>query len=88
MLRISRVEAPDEVVTLRLEGQVSGPWVDVLRTVCEQWLATGSALTLDLMEVSFVDSDGMALCRCLKEQQVAFRHYSPFVGEQLRGHGL
>ncbi len=88
MLRISLVEAPDEAVTLRLEGQVRGPWVEALRISCESLLAEGSALILDLTEVSFIDLDGVALCRCLRDRKVSFLHCSPFVAEQLKGLGL
>ena len=85
MLRISRVEAPDEAVTLRVEGQLRGPWEEELRRSCEQFLATGSGLILDLTEVSFVDMDGVALCRRFRDRKVAFLHCSPFVAEQLNG---
>jgi ABC-type transporter Mla MlaB component len=85
VLRISRVEATDEALTLRLEGQVRGPWVEELRRLCEQWLATGSELRLDLTDVSFMDRHGVALCHCLRERKVVLLHYSPFVAEQLKG---
>jgi anti-anti-sigma regulatory factor len=85
VLRISRVEALDEAVTLPLEGQVRGAWVEELRRACEPLLATDSGLILDLTEVSFLDLDGVTLCRRLRERNVAFLHCSPFVTEQLRG---
>jgi anti-anti-sigma regulatory factor len=88
VLKISRVESPDAAITIRLEGQVSGPWVEELRSSCEQLLATGSGLILDLTEVSFIDTDGVALCRSLRERNVPFLHCSPFVAEQLKGWGL
>ena len=84
MLRISLVEALDQAVTLRLEGQVRGPWVDELRRSCEELLAKGSALHLDLTDVSFVDRDGVALCRRLRDRNVGILHCSPFVAEQLK----
>jgi ABC-type transporter Mla MlaB component len=85
VLRISVVRAPDAAITLRLEGQVRGPWVEALRTSCEQLLTSGTELALDLAEVSFIDLDGVALCRRLRDREVAFLHCSPFVAEQLRG---
>ncbi len=85
MLRISLVEALDQAVTLRLEGQVRGPWVEELRHTCEQFLARGRALLLDLTDVSFIDLDGVALCRRLRAQNVGILHCSPFVAEQLKG---
>jgi anti-anti-sigma regulatory factor len=88
VLRISLVEEPYGAVTLRLEGQVRGPWVEALRQSCESLLARGSGLILDLTEVSFIDLDGVALCRCLRARKVSFLHCSPFVAEQLKELGL
>ena len=85
MLRISLLEALDQIVTLRLEGQVRGPWVEELRQACEQLLARGRALLLDLSDVSFIDMDGVALCRRLRARNVGIVHCSPFVAEQLKG---
>jgi hypothetical protein len=87
MLRISLLEALDQVVTIRLEGQVRGPWVDELRRSCEQWLAKGNDLRLDLGDVSFIDMDGVALCRQLQDRKVRILHCSPFVAEQLESEG-
>ena len=87
MLKISFIEAPDMAVTIRLEGQVRGPWVAELRRSCEQLLAKGSRLLLDLADVSFVDMDGVALCRCLRDRHVTILRCSPFVAEQLKGEG-
>ena len=84
MLKISGGASLQGKVTLRLEGQVSGPWVEELRRSCEQVLATGGRLILDLADVSFIDRNGVALCSCLQSRQVTFLHCSPFVTEQLK----
>jgi ABC-type transporter Mla MlaB component len=85
VLRIAQITSPDATVTLRLEGQVRGPWVEELGSLCDQLLATESALSLDLTDVSFMDRQGVALCRRLRERNVALLHYSPFVAELLKG---
>lgn len=85
MLRISWQVLPSREAALRLEGQVSGPWVDELRRVCERLLAVHDSLSLDLNAVTFVDGHGVALCRSLQAQHVALLHCSPFVAEQLKG---
>jgi ABC-type transporter Mla MlaB component len=85
VLRISLVEAMNQALTLRLEGQVRGPWVEELCRACDQLLARESALFLDLSDVSFIDTDGVALCRRLRERNVEILHCSPFVAEQLKG---
>jgi hypothetical protein len=87
VLKISITEALDQAVTIRLEGQVRGLWVDELRRSCEPLLARGGGLRLDLNEVSFVDISGVALGRSLRDRNVAILHYSPFVAEQLKGYG-
>ena len=84
MLRISHDASPNGKIVLWLEGQVSGPWVEELRRSCEQALAMGSDLILDLTDVSFIDRDGVALCDNLKSRDVMFLHCSPFVAEQLK----
>src|ERR671925_918732 len=88
VLRISLVEALDRAVTIRLEGQVRGPWVDELRRSCEQLLAQGSVLRLNLADVSFIDTDGVVLCRRLRERNVGILRCSPFVAEQLKSEGV
>jgi anti-anti-sigma factor len=86
MLRISIVESSsNQAFTLRVEGEVKGCWVEELRRSCEEALVRGSLLRLDLRDVSFADSCGIALLRNLSSRQVALVNPSPFVGEQLKG---
>ena len=87
MLKITPVDAKPQ--TLRLEGDVSGPWVAELRRVCFDTLGHGpdreGHLVLDLAGVSFLDVDGIALFRDLARQQVLFTSRSLFIAEQLKG---
>ena len=85
MLKISVQATAKGVMTLLLAGQVSGPWVAELERVCNNLLAQGGSLMLDLEEVSFIDREGIRLLRHLQQQHVTFVHCSPFVVEQLRG---
>lgn len=68
---------------------MTGPWVEELRRVCFDALRNNPwvdpYLVLDLADVSFLDSDGVALFRELASRGVAFAHGSPFIAEQLRG---
>ena len=59
MLRITTDENP-RVLTLRLEGRLEGPWVDLLK---ECWLSAVARsdkrrLRVDLNGVTFVDGQG------------------------------
>lgn len=78
-------ETADPPVTLRLEGQLIGPWVGELRRACQALLHEGRSVTLDLADVSFLDAEAIDLLRALASHRVAVTHCSPFVAEQLRG---
>jgi len=85
MLRIFNAEFDKPIVTLRMEGQIAGPWVDELRRATENFLGSGHRLTLDLTEVTFADQNGVALLLKLQEQTVSMMGCSPFLSEQLKG---
>jgi hypothetical protein len=89
MLRISEANEDGTADnTLRLEGHVTGPWVDELRRVCVAKLGVNghhASLVLDLTGVAFLDADAVALFRDLARRDVVFVNASPFIAEQLRG---
>lgn len=84
VLKISRIGARDQAVTLKLEGRVAGPWTEELRRVADASLAAHISLTLDLWDVSFVDQNGTALLTSLGRRGAQLLHPSPFVAEQLK----
>ncbi len=84
MLLISKPEFDEQTVTLRLEGQLVGPWVDELRRASEKFLGNGHRLLLDLTEVTFADSAGVGLLLNLQQQAVSLTGSTPFLEEQLR----
>src|ERR1041385_6195531 len=61
MLRISLAGPEGKSSTLRLEGQIIGPWVEELRKTAEGFRDNGHRVTLDLAEVTFADREGVAL---------------------------
>jgi anti-anti-sigma regulatory factor len=84
VLKIERLADDGAPVVLKVHGRVVGPWVDVLRRMCETAAAGGAPVVLDLEGVSFVDRDGAALLKMLATGSVTLRHCSAFVVEQLR----
>lgn len=85
MLKIVLQRKPsDGAATLSLEGQIVGPWVEELRRVCEELVASGTRLSLDLCTVTFVSREGVRLLWALADRQVALLHCSGFVVEQLK----
>lgn len=91
MLKISRIatERGAEPQRLRLDGQVTGPWVEELRRTCAETLRSNghpeACLVLDLAGVSFLDAGGLALFRDLASRHVTFANPSAFIAEQLKG---
>ena len=85
MLRITVVESSSKAVRLRVEGRVTGRWVEELRQSCDMHgLGDGMRLTLDLADVSFVDAAGIELFKELRTRCVTLLSPSPFVAEQLK----
>jgi anti-anti-sigma regulatory factor len=84
MLRITPIESGNHQVVLRLEGRVSGPWINELSEACEKALSDGEPLVLNLAEVSFLDTAGVDLLTSLQSRGVELADCSMFVKEQLR----
>jgi len=74
MLRIT-VQDGLQPTTLKLEGKLSGPWVDELERT---WLELSSgtpakAVTVDLTGVTTIDSEGKMLLTSMFRQGAKFR---------------
>jgi ABC-type transporter Mla MlaB component len=87
MLRISETTTTPGQITLRLDGEIKGRWVEELRVECVR--ASGGApdgrrLVLDLAEVSSIDAAGVALIRDLTSRGVSMMNPSPYVAELLK----
>ena len=84
MLRISMSEPAGASIQLRLDGQITGRWVKLLRRTCEVQRKKGLGAILDLRNVSFADRDGIALLRMLAERGVEILNAPSFIAEQIR----
>ncbi len=85
MLRITVVESSSKDIRLRVEGRVTGPWVEELRRSCDMHgLGDGMRLTLDLADVSFVDTAGIEFLKELRNRCVTLLNPSPFVAVQIK----
>lgn len=82
MLRITVVESSPSAVTLRVEGQIAGPWVQELRATCNVHTRPDSIqLSLELEDVSFADAAGVAYLQELRDRGVGLLGVSPFLTE-------
>jgi anti-anti-sigma regulatory factor len=85
LLKITVVESSNEAVRLRVEGRLTGRWVEELRTTCDlQGRSDGIRLTLDLSDVSFADAAGIALLKELSTGLITLTNPSSLVAEQLK----
>jgi anti-anti-sigma regulatory factor len=83
MLRINRVSHPDQPTTLKLEGKLLGPWVDVLRDACSSPAFPSDRVRLDLSAVQFVDAAGARLLEELIGEGVQIIACSGYIAELL-----
>lgn len=80
MLRIVQERDDAGGIVLRLEGQLVGRWVALLRQLCEEHGAgAGSAITLDLSSLRFASDQGVELLRGLQERGVACKGWRPLL---------
>ena len=95
MLRITVVDLSDSVVVLRVEGRITGCWVEELRRTCAAHAFAAHAfvghtfpdevqLSLELSDVSFADAAGIALLKELRSGGADLIRPTPFVAEQLK----
>jgi hypothetical protein len=85
MLRITVVESSKIAVTLRVEGRITGPWVEELRTACNvHTFPDDVQLSLELADISFADEAGIALLRELRTRGAGLIRTTPFLAEQLK----
>ncbi|MBZ5543491.1 MAG: hypothetical protein LAO07_07405 [Acidobacteriia bacterium] len=85
MLRITIVDSSNEAVKIRVEGRLTGLWVEELRRSCDMHgLGDGVRLTLDLADVPFVDATGIEFLKTLRGRCVTLLDPSSFVAEQLK----
>jgi ABC-type transporter Mla MlaB component len=82
MLRVSDLGEGCEGAVLRLEGEMIGPWIGVVKKACEPFV--GHGLTLDLTDLSHADRDGVALLKELVSLKVRLINCSAFLTEQLK----
>jgi hypothetical protein len=83
MLKVSVANAAGEEISFRLDGQITGLWVELLRGLCEATLQKGARIILEMKNVSFVDRDGIALLRSLAGRRVEILNALPFIAEQI-----
>jgi hypothetical protein len=84
-MKVSVVESSSMAVRLRVEGRLTGAWVEELRGACDlHALSAGIRLTLDLADVSFADAAGIELLRELRIRMVTLLNPSSLVAEQLK----
>ena len=83
MLRIHHDRVTSREVSLVVEGDLLGPWVEELRKTCDPFLRNGRKLSLDLSGVLFADREGVALLRYLGGRQAQL-NCSAFLAELMR----
>jgi ABC-type transporter Mla MlaB component len=86
MLRIS-TKTTARQITLTLEGQITGRWLEELQRECDRAVmdaAPERRVVLDVAGVSWIDAAGVALVRDLLERRVAVANCSLYLTELLK----
>jgi hypothetical protein len=86
MLKITLLDSADEL-RFRLEGKLSGPWVDELRQCWRTASSTtqGRRTVTDLREIDFVDEAGEALLKEMAAEAVCLEASTPLMRSVVDG---
>ena len=87
MLKITWLSRKGWVATIKLEGELRGPWVETVRDAYIRWPLQSKRLRLDLAAVTYADAAGTQLLRDLMAEGVEIASCSSFVSELLRLEG-
>lgn len=82
MLRITPIQT-HRAATLKLEGQLSGPWVEELRQCSASMAQHKVAVRISLRHVTFVDGPGRDLLLRMERQGTPLLDCSEFLRELL-----
>jgi ABC-type transporter Mla MlaB component len=83
MLRVTPIQT-GRATTLRLEGNLSGPWVDELRQCWVKLVEQEVVVEVDLRALSFLDPKGTALLLGMKRRGARLFGGSVFIDSLLR----
>lgn len=84
MLRITRIVGRYPTQTLKLEGKLMRSWVDEARQACVSGVDPAGRTSLDLSDLTFVDTAGEELLRDLIGQGFTVVACSSYVAALLR----
>lgn len=70
MLKITQIAEDDMSMTLKLEGQIVGRWVNELEKECKKYMGKRSKLILDLSGATCVDDQGIKMLSAMVGDQV------------------
>jgi hypothetical protein len=83
VLKITRLSHTGRRLTLKLEGEIVGPWVDAVRDACTKRGRRSGRVRLDLAAVTYADTAGVQLLRDLVGEGIEIAARSSFLAELL-----
>jgi ABC-type transporter Mla MlaB component len=87
VLKITRLSHKRGRLTIKLEGEILGPWVSAVCDACTKRVLRSRRLRLDLAAVSYADAAGVQLLRDLMHAGIEITGCSSFISELLHLEG-
>jgi hypothetical protein len=84
VLKITRLSRKGRGLTIKLEGEILGPWGESVRAACAIRGRRPRPRRLDLAAITYVDAAGVELLRDLMAEGVEIAACSSFVRELLQ----
>jgi len=87
VLKITWLSHKGRDLTIKLEGEILGPWVGAVRDACTKLGRRSNRLRLDLAAVTYADAAGVQLLRDLVGKGIEIAACSPFIAELIHPGG-
>ena len=87
VLKITRLSHKARALTIKLEGEILGPWLGDVRDACTKRGRRSRRLLLDLAAVTYADAAGVQLLRDLMHAGIEIAGCSSFVSDMLHLEG-
>jgi len=83
-LKISIAEGANQMITLHLEGKLTGKWVECLANACEDASKNAARVSIDMKNVTFVDREGIILLSNMGGCGIEILNPPAYIADQIR----
>jgi anti-anti-sigma regulatory factor len=83
MLRITRINESQSLITLKVEGQIISEWVSLLEKEALSSLQEKQEVVLDFADVTFINHNGVEMLQKISAENIRIVNCCPLIKDLL-----